>query len=241
MRRARAGEAAALRVRQARHQLRRRGRSARASARRAFATAAASRAATAAPTCRSWSSRSATTPTARSATASTGRASRFAAGLRRSRGGRAEAARRTVAKLGARKIATGEVPVVFDPEAAAALLGLLVGVMSGGAIWRRSELSRRPRGHAGGVAAVRIVDDPLMPRAARARAPFDGEGLPSPHQRARLGRRAADVPLRHLRRAQARPPVDRLGGRGIGGGPHVGDLEPDPARRAAPRPPSWSA
>src|SRR4029079_2605077 len=49
-----------------------------------------------------------------------------------------EAARRTVAKLGARKIPTGAAAVIFSPDAARGLLGQLAGVMSGGAIWRRS-------------------------------------------------------------------------------------------------------
>src|SRR5207237_1534096 len=45
-----------------------------------------------------------------------------------------EAARRTVAKLGAEKIATGQLPVVFDAESGRALLRLLFSVISGGAI-----------------------------------------------------------------------------------------------------------
>jgi PmbA protein len=36
-----------------------------------------------------------------------------------------EAARRTVAKLGARKIPTGAAPVIFSPDAARGLLGPL--------------------------------------------------------------------------------------------------------------------
>ena len=55
-----------------------------------------------------------------------------------------EAARRTVAKLGSRKIPTGAAPVIFSPEAARGLLGQLAGVMSGGAVVAAQQLSRRP-------------------------------------------------------------------------------------------------
>ena len=42
-----------------------------------------------------------------------------------------EAARRTLRKLGARPVATGEFPVVFDPDAARAILGLMAGAVMG--------------------------------------------------------------------------------------------------------------
>ena len=64
-----------------------------------------------------------------------------------------EAARRTVAKLGAEKIATGEMPVVFDPESGRALLRALFSVISGGAIYRKSSYLARSRGHLGRLAA----------------------------------------------------------------------------------------
>ncbi len=87
-----------------------------------------------------------------------------------------EAARRTLAKLGARKIATQEMPVVFDPDSARSILGLLAGCVMGGAIWRRSSylLDRVDTPVASDL--VTIVDDPLIPRAPGSRA-FDGEGL----------------------------------------------------------------
>ena len=50
----------------------------------------------------------------------------------------AEAARRTLRKLGAKTVATCEVPVVFDPDAARSILGLLAGCVMGGSIWRKS-------------------------------------------------------------------------------------------------------
>jgi PmbA protein len=87
-----------------------------------------------------------------------------------------EAARRTLRKLGATKIDSAEMPVVFDPDAARAILGLLAGCVNGGAIWRRSSylLDRLDTSVASEL--VTIVDDPLIPRAPGSR-PYDGEGL----------------------------------------------------------------
>ena len=87
-----------------------------------------------------------------------------------------EAARRTVAKLGADKIDTGVMAVVFDAEAARNLLGTLFGVMSGGAIYRRGSYLVDREGTAIASSLVSIIDDPLLPRAPGSR-PFDGEGL----------------------------------------------------------------
>jgi PmbA protein len=88
----------------------------------------------------------------------------------------AEAARRTLRKLGARKVPTAEVPVVFDPDAARSILGLLASCVMGGAIWRKSSYLLGREGTRVASDLVTIVDDPLIPRAPGSR-PFDGEGL----------------------------------------------------------------
>lgn len=88
----------------------------------------------------------------------------------------AEAARRTLAKLGARKIPTQEMPVVFDPDAARSIVGLLASCVLGGAIWRRSSYLLDRLGTSVASELVTIVDDPLIPRAPGSRA-YDGEGL----------------------------------------------------------------
>lgn len=87
-----------------------------------------------------------------------------------------EAARRTLRKLGARKVPTGEVPVVFDPDAGRSILGLVASCVNGGAIYRRSSylLDRESTRVASDL--VDIYDDPLIPGAPGSR-PFDGEGL----------------------------------------------------------------
>ncbi|MCS6915495.1 MAG: metallopeptidase TldD-related protein [Myxococcales bacterium] len=88
------------------------------------------------------------------------------------------AAERTVRKLGAEKIATAEMPVVFDPDAGRALLGLLFSVVSGGAIYRQASYLCGREGSQVASPLVSVVDDPLILRGPGSRA-FDGDGLPS--------------------------------------------------------------
>jgi PmbA protein len=87
-----------------------------------------------------------------------------------------EAARRTLRKLGARKVPTTEAPVIFDPDAARSILGLLASCVMGGSIWRKSSYLVGREGSRVASDLVTIVDDPLLPRAPGSR-PFDGEGL----------------------------------------------------------------
>ncbi|HJL18356.1 MAG TPA: TldD/PmbA family protein [Sandaracinaceae bacterium LLY-WYZ-13_1] len=87
-----------------------------------------------------------------------------------------EAARRTVAKLGARKVPTQECPVVFDPEVGRSILGLLAGCINGSAVWRRSSYLVDRTDSTIASDLVTVVDDPLIEGAPGSR-PFDGEGL----------------------------------------------------------------
>ncbi len=87
-----------------------------------------------------------------------------------------EAARRTLAKLGAHKVATQEAPVVFDPDAARSILGMFAGCISGGSIWRKGSYLVDRLDTSVASERVTIIDDPLIPRAPGSRA-FDGEGL----------------------------------------------------------------
>jgi PmbA protein len=87
-----------------------------------------------------------------------------------------EAARRTVAKLGARKVETQECAVVFDPDVGRAIVGLFAGCVNGGSIWRRSSYLVDREGDRVASDLVTLIDDPLMPGAPGSRA-FDGEGL----------------------------------------------------------------
>ena len=89
-----------------------------------------------------------------------------------------EAARRTVATIGSRKVETQECPVVFDPEVARSMVGTLFSVANGSAFWRNSSYLVGKEGEVVASPLVTIVDDPLLPRAPGSR-PFDGDGLPT--------------------------------------------------------------
>ena len=87
-----------------------------------------------------------------------------------------EAARRTLAKLGARKVPTCEAPVVFDPDVARSLVGTFAGCILGSAIWRKASYLVEREGSEVAGKLVTLIDDPLLPRAPGSH-PFDGEGL----------------------------------------------------------------
>ena len=86
------------------------------------------------------------------------------------------AAARALRRLGARKIKTTEVPVIFDPENAASLVRSLAGAASGPSLYRRASFLLDRLGTKIAVPKVTIVDDGLLPGALGSR-PFDGEGL----------------------------------------------------------------
>lgn len=88
------------------------------------------------------------------------------------------AGERAVARLGAGKMSSGAMPVVFDPRAGGSLIGSLVGAISGSAIARKTSFLLEKRGAAIFDSAVSILDDPHRPRGLRSRS-FDGEGLPT--------------------------------------------------------------
>lgn len=103
-------------------------------------------------------------------------ASRFLSSLQDWEAVGVEAARRTTAKLGARKVATCEAPVVFDPEAGRSLLGQLFSVANGSSWYRKSSYLIGREGQTCASPLVTVVDDPLLPRAPGSK-PFDGDGL----------------------------------------------------------------
>ena len=95
----------------------------------------------------------------------------------------AEAARRALRRLGARRVPTQRVPIVFAPETARTLIGSLFEAASGDAVWRGASYLAGKLGETIAGSSVTIVDDNLMvlPNGAGGfgTSPFDGEGLPS--------------------------------------------------------------
>ncbi len=94
-----------------------------------------------------------------------------------------EAARRTVRRLGARRVATQQVPIVFAPEVARSLIGSIFEAASGDAIWRSASYLAGKLGETIAGPNLTIVDDNLMTLPSGVggfgTSPFDGEGLPS--------------------------------------------------------------
>jgi PmbA protein len=131
------------------------------------------------------------------------------------------AAQRTLRRLGARKVPTCEVPIVFDPETAAELLGTLFRGLSGYSVFRNATFLKDRVGQQVASPLLSVIDDGRLPRGLGSR-PFDGEGLPT----------RRNVPLengvvRHFlcdsysaRKIGARPTGSAR--RGVGGGPSVG-------------------
>jgi PmbA protein len=87
------------------------------------------------------------------------------------------AARRTVRRLGARRVKTAEVPVIFDPDMAATLVRHIAGAASGPSLYRRASFLVGKLGERIAAPSITIVDDGTMAGALGSR-PFDGEGLP---------------------------------------------------------------
>lgn len=88
------------------------------------------------------------------------------------------AAERTLRRLGARKVGTCEVPVVFDPDMAASLLRHLAGAVSGGAIYRGLSFLTGKLGEQIAPAFISVYDDGTIV-GGHGSKPFDGEGLPT--------------------------------------------------------------
>jgi PmbA protein len=89
-----------------------------------------------------------------------------------------KAAQRTLRRLGARKVATCEVPVVFDPMTARSLVGHVFQAVSGDAIYRRRSFLVDQIGQAVASPHLTIVDDARLP-AGLGSSPFDDEGIPT--------------------------------------------------------------
>ena len=85
------------------------------------------------------------------------------------------AAKRTVAKLGARKIPTEKVPVIFEAPVAGGLIGHLVSAVSGGNLYRKASFLVDSAGRAIFPEHVSITERPHIPRELGS-SPFDGEG-----------------------------------------------------------------
>ena len=86
------------------------------------------------------------------------------------------AAQRALSRLGSRKIATTECPVLFESPLAAGLLGAFVQAISGGALYRKSSFLLDSLGKQVLPKHIDILEDPFV-RGGKGSSPFDEEGV----------------------------------------------------------------
>ncbi|MCC6248955.1 MAG: metalloprotease PmbA [Rubrivivax sp.] len=86
------------------------------------------------------------------------------------------AAHRALARLGASRVPTGEVPVLFEAPLAAGLVGSFVGAVSGGALYRKASFLVDALGTQVLAGHLDLDEDPHEPKG-KGSAPFDDEGV----------------------------------------------------------------
>src|SRR6266700_381042 len=89
-----------------------------------------------------------------------------------------EAARRTLRRLGARKIASTRVPIVLDPLVAGSILDNIFDAVNGDAVYRQSSFLAGKLGEKIAAGNITVVDDGTIP-GGFGTEPFDGEGVPT--------------------------------------------------------------
>lgn len=88
------------------------------------------------------------------------------------------AGERAVRRLNPRKVATTQVPVVYDPRVSGGLISSFASAVNGAAIARGTSFLKDRMGQRVFAPGIQIIDDPLRRRGLRSK-PFDGEGLPT--------------------------------------------------------------
>ena len=86
------------------------------------------------------------------------------------------AAERALSRLASRKIATCEVPVLFEAPVASGLLGSFVQAVSGGALYRKASFLEGCLGQVALAEHLDVSEDPHL-RKGKGSAPFDDEGV----------------------------------------------------------------
>jgi PmbA protein len=98
-----------------------------------------------------------------------------------------EAARRTLRRLGARRVPTQQAPVVFSPEIARGIIGNIFDAANGDAIYRHATFFADMLGQRVAGENVTVIDDGTLVfdrengirTGGYGTSPFDGEGLPT--------------------------------------------------------------
>jgi PmbA protein len=88
------------------------------------------------------------------------------------------AAQRTLRRLGARKVATQKVPVIFEPRVAKSLLDHIFEAVHGESVYRKASFLAGRLGEKVASEIVTVIDDSTLP-GLFGTCPFDDEGVPS--------------------------------------------------------------
>jgi len=88
------------------------------------------------------------------------------------------AAERTIRRLGARKVKTAHVPIVFDPLVAVSMLDHIFEGVNGDSVYRGASFLAGKLGQKIAADHVTVIDDGTMP-GGFGTSPFDGEGIPT--------------------------------------------------------------
>lgn len=88
------------------------------------------------------------------------------------------AGERAVKRLNPGRLASGPMPVFFDPRVGGSLIGHFTGAITGSAVARRTSFLLDRLGEQVFARGITIRDDPHRIRGLRSK-PFDGEGLPT--------------------------------------------------------------
>lgn len=89
-----------------------------------------------------------------------------------------QAAARALRRLGARKVPTQKVPVVFEPRVARSLLDHIFDAISGDSVYRGETFLADKMGQKIASEKLTVIDDATIPRLFGS-SPFDDEGVPS--------------------------------------------------------------
>ncbi len=88
------------------------------------------------------------------------------------------AAERTLRRLGARKVKTAKVPIVFDPMVSSSILEHIFEGVNGDSVYRGASFLAGKLGQKIAGDIVNVIDDGTMP-GGFGTSPFDGEGIPT--------------------------------------------------------------
>lgn len=88
------------------------------------------------------------------------------------------AAKRTLRRLGARKVKTQQVPVIFDPLVATSILEHIFEGVNGDSVYRGASFLAGKLGQKIAASHVNVIDDGTM-IGGFGTSPFDGEGIPT--------------------------------------------------------------